>query len=128
MAGVELVQFTDIGAIGLRTVPFPRTPQPPPSGQTVSANRCQREPDRLTGAPCLARASEYEWKPGRLRLRGGTYWEPSRFDGVDGRLHYTFGAELALFQFPLLGEHRLDLSFTGDVAARYRNVGISIGF
>jgi hypothetical protein len=71
---------------------------------------------------------EYEWKPGRLRLRGGTYWEPSRFDGVDGRLHYTFGAELAVLQFPLFGEHRLDLSFTGDVAARYRNVGISIGF
>jgi hypothetical protein len=72
--------------------------------------------------------AEYEWLPGRLRLRGGTYWEPARFDGVDGRLHATFGAELSVLQFPFFGPRRLELSFTGDVAARYRNAGISIGF
>ena len=72
--------------------------------------------------------AEYEWLPGRLRLRGGSYWEPSRFDGVGGRLHFTIGAELAVWEFPLFGPHRLRLTFTADEAARYRNIGASIGF
>jgi hypothetical protein len=76
----------------------------------------------------LRGGAEYEWLPGRLRLRGGTYWEPSRFDGVGGRLHATLGAELAVWEFHLLGLRRLCLGFTGDVAPRYRNVGASLGF
>jgi hypothetical protein len=79
-------------------------------------------------AVSLRGGAEYEWLPGQLRVRGGTYWEPSRFDGVDGRLHATFGAELAVWEFHLRGLRRLELSFTGDVAARYRNAGLSIGF
>jgi hypothetical protein len=65
---------------------------------------------------------------GRLRLRGGSYWEPSRFDGVSGRFHVTIGAELAVWEFPFFGPRRLRLTFTGDEAARYRNIGASIGF
>lgn len=76
----------------------------------------------------LRGGAEYEWLPGRLRVRGGAYWEPSRFDGVDGRLHGTLGAELAVWEFHFLGLRRLRLAFTADVAARYRNVGTSIGF
>lgn len=79
-------------------------------------------------AVSLRGGAEYEWLPGRLRLRGGTYWEPSRFDGVAGRLHLTLGAELAIFEFHLFGLRRLRLAFTGDAASRYRNVGVSIGF
>jgi len=73
--------------------------------------------------------AEYEAWPGRLRVRGGLYWEPSRFDGIAGRFHGTFGVELAVLRFQLFGQHRLSLSFTGDLAARYRNLGLfSIGF
>jgi len=72
--------------------------------------------------------AEYEWLPGRLRLRGGSYWEPSRFDGVGGRLHVTIGAELAIWEFHFFGPRRLRVTFTGDEAARYRNIGASIGF
>lgn len=72
--------------------------------------------------------AEYEWLPGRLRLRGGSYWEPSRFDGVGGRLHVTIGAELAIWGFDFFGPRRLRLTFTADEAARYRNIGASIGF
>jgi len=72
--------------------------------------------------------AEFEWLPGRLRLRGGSYWEPSRFDGVGGRLHVTIGAELAVWEFHFFGPRRLRLTFTGDEAARYRNIGASIGF
>lgn len=71
---------------------------------------------------------EYEWLPGRLRVRTGSYWEPGRFDGIAGRLHATFGADLRVLQFHLWGVRRGRISITGDIADRYRNLGISIGF
>jgi hypothetical protein len=69
-----------------------------------------------------------EVMPGRLRLRGGSYWEPGRFDGVSGRTHATFGIDLRVLAFQLFGERRGRISLTGDVAARYRNLAVSIGF
>jgi hypothetical protein len=71
---------------------------------------------------------EYEWLPGRLRVRGGSYWEPGRLADADGRLHGTFGLELRAGEFDLWGPRRGQLTLTSDVAARYRNVGVSIGF
>lgn len=72
---------------------------------------------------------EYEWKPGRLRLRGGSYWEPSRFVGVPGRLHVTLGFELRVFEIRVWGKPRRGrISITSDVAERYANGGLSIGF
>jgi hypothetical protein len=71
---------------------------------------------------------EYEWLPGRLRLRGGSYWEPGRFDGVSGRLHGTFGIEVRVFEANVWGRRRGRITLTSDVAERYRNVGVSIGF
>ena len=70
---------------------------------------------------------DYEWKPGRLRVRAGAYWEPSRFDHVGGRLHETFGIDLRVLAFHLWGPRRGRISLTGDVAPRYRNVGIGVG-
>lgn len=71
---------------------------------------------------------EVEPLPGRLRVRAGSYWEPARFEGVGGRIHGTFGLELRAFEFHAWGRRRGRISFTGDVAARYRNVAVSIGF
>lgn len=76
---------------------------------------------------------EYEWMPGRLRVRGGSYWEPSRFrdeegDAIPGRLHATFGLDVRVWSFCLWRErYRLRLSLTSDAARRYGNGGISIG-
>jgi len=73
--------------------------------------------------------AEWEWLPGRLRLRGGSYWEPGRFDSVPGRLHVTLGVEVRVFQFNLWGKPRRGrIGLTGDVAERYTNVGVSVGF
>jgi hypothetical protein len=77
--------------------------------------------------------AEYEWLPGRLRVRLGSYWEPGRFlddagAEVGGRLHGTFGIEVRWLQFELWGQHRARISLTGDLASRYTNVGASIGF
>jgi len=71
---------------------------------------------------------EYEWLPGRLRVRAGSYWEPGRFEGVDGRLHGTFGIELRAFQFDLWGLRRGRITLTADNAPNYHNGGVSIGF
>jgi len=71
---------------------------------------------------------DYEWKPGKLRVRLGGYWEPGRFDDVGGRFHTTFGADLRVLQLHFFGPRRVRLSVTGDLASRYRNLGLSIGF
>lgn len=73
--------------------------------------------------------AEYEWIPGWLRVRGGSYWEPGRFDGVGGRLHATFGVDFKIFAFDVLGTgFRLRLGLTGDTAKGYGNGALSIGF
>jgi len=77
--------------------------------------------------------AEYEWLPGRLRVRAGSYWEPGRFldaggAPVAGRVHGTFGVEGRLFQFNLWGPRRGRISLTGDLARHYANIGASIGF
>ena len=86
---------------------------------------------------------EYEWLPGRLRLRAGSYWEPARFEGVSGRVHGTAGIEVRVFQFGFLGrERRGRITLTTDIGTpvksvtctpgmrcpTYYNLGLSIGF
>ena len=72
--------------------------------------------------------ADYEWKPGRLRVRGGSYWEPGRFEDVGGRLHLTFGLDVRFWSFCFWRErYRARLSLTGDVADRYGNGALSIG-
>jgi hypothetical protein len=72
--------------------------------------------------------AEYEWIPGWLRVRAGSYWEPPRFDDVDGRLHVTGGLEVRLLSFCLFGDrHRAKASLTFDAAREYGNGGISVG-
>jgi len=85
------------------------------SGQTASAS--------------LRLGAEYEWIPGWLRVRGGTYWEPPRFDGVDGRLHVTLGFDVRLFSFSFWGSrYRMRISLAGDGARYYGNSLLSLGF
>jgi hypothetical protein len=72
--------------------------------------------------------AEWEWIPGRLRLRAGSYWEPERYDDVGGRIHFTFGTELRVFEFFGWGRRRGRISFTADIAERYRNIALSVGF
>jgi len=65
------------------------------------------------------------------KVRAGTYYEPSRFDGVAGRQHFTLGGDLFLFTSPKLGFiPALPIAAVGfvDVAPRYQNVGLFVGF
>jgi hypothetical protein len=91
------------------------------------SKRFQRSGRTTSVSPRLG--VEYEWIPGWLRVRGGTYWEPSRFDEVSGRLHLTAGLDVRFFSFALWGGHyRMRLSLAGDGARRYGNTVLSLGF
>jgi len=72
--------------------------------------------------------SELETLPGRLRLRLGSYYEPSNFEGVAGRTHLTSGFETRLFHTSYLGEYDWGFTFTADSARDYLGIFISLGF
>lgn len=73
--------------------------------------------------------AEHEWVPGWFRIRGGAYWEPPRFENVEGRLHLTIGLDVRFWSFALWGSnYRLRLSLAGDAARRYGNTLLSLGF
>jgi hypothetical protein len=67
---------------------------------------------------------EHETWPGRLRTRLGGFVEPSPFARTGERPHVTGGFELFLFRY--LEDWALSASF--DVARRYSNFGLSVGF
>lgn len=77
---------------------------------------------------------DYEWFPGRFRVRGGTYYEPGRFkdpagEDISGRMHLTLGADLRVWQFGFWDDdYRVRMSLTSDVAENFANGGLSIGF
>jgi hypothetical protein len=72
--------------------------------------------------------SELEVLPGRLRLRLGTYYEPSNYEGVPSRTHLTGGFEVRMFHTSLWGEYDWNLTGTVDSARDYLNVLVAIGF
>ncbi|MEI7892095.1 MAG: hypothetical protein WCI05_03335 [Myxococcales bacterium] len=66
----------------------------------------------------------------RMKLRVGTYLEPSRYPDGTARQHVTFGADVKLFPFNvwgLVGATTWRLSSYLDVAPRYINGGIGLG-
>jgi hypothetical protein len=66
----------------------------------------------------------------RLKMRVGTYIEPSRFASGSARVHATLGTDVKLFSWDLFGlAAPVDLQIGGavDVAVRYVNYGFSVG-
>ena len=72
--------------------------------------------------------SELETIPGRLRLRLGTYYEPSNYQGVSSRMHMTGGFEVRVLHTSIWGEYDWSLTATVDSARDYLNVLVAIGF
>ncbi|AKF83952.1 hypothetical protein MFUL124B02_39155 [Myxococcus fulvus 124B02] len=67
---------------------------------------------------------EHDTVPGMIRLRAGVYAEPSPFDGRPPRPHLTGGFEVFVLRY--WEDWSINASF--DLASRYTNVGLSIGF
>ena len=95
--------------------------------EAFAAKQLQASGRDVTFTPRLG--LEAEVIRGWLRLRAGSYAEPSRFAETSVRLHGTGGAEVRLFAFHFSGhERRVSISFAGDFADRYKNGGLSVGF
>jgi hypothetical protein len=95
--------------------------------EAFAAKQLQASGRHATFTPRLGLESEVI--PGWLRLRAGSYLEASRFSETSARWHATGGAQGRVFAFRLGGhERRVALSLGGDLASRYKNVGLSIGF
>jgi hypothetical protein len=89
----------------------------------------QLQPSGRSTSVSLRGGAEYEWVPGRVRVRAGSYWEPGRFEGVGGRLHGTAGVDWRFGGFCFWSSrYRTRLSLSGDVARAYVNTGVSVGF
>lgn len=84
--------------------------------------------------------TEAEPIPGWLRVRAGSYYEPSRFQGVDGRLHVTFGFDAHFPHIWALEKAKVEEEYIGwmdvpltarayiDYATRdFLSIGISVG-
>ncbi|BDG05412.1 hypothetical protein [Anaeromyxobacter oryzae] len=97
------------------------------------ANAVGLESTLVDGAPALASGrrpslalragAEWEILPDWIRVRGGSYVEPSR-TGAAPRWHGTFGVEQRIPCWPW----DVQLALGGDVASRYRNVALSLGW
>lgn len=62
---------------------------------------------------------EVELLPNRFRLRAGTYYEPSRYEGGSARQHITGGFEVRLFPIPYV-TRQVSFSYATDYTARYQ--------
>lgn len=89
---------------------------------TGPAPRLQAAGERATLG--LRAGVESEVLENRLKLRGGMYYEPSRFDPFSGRVHATAGIDVRAFH--LVRDWKL--TWVGDFANQYANAGLGIGF
>ncbi len=88
-----------------------------------------RSGERVTFSPRLGMETEpiAHW----LKVRGGTYLEPSRFRGGSSRLHSTLGFDAAAFRWSAFGladsTTRWRAGAAIDVARAYLSWGVSVG-
>lgn len=90
--------------------------------------RRERVGEAVTASPRLGVESEVV--PHLLRLRVGTYLEPSRFGDGTARQHLTFGTDVRLFAFEGFGlfpHAQWRLAAFADLSARYENFGVGGG-
>jgi hypothetical protein len=68
--------------------------------------------------------------PEYLKLRAGTYLEPTRFDGSSPRAHFTAGLDLKLLVWNVFGfwpdDYMWRLGLGVDNAPRYYTFGVTI--
>jgi hypothetical protein len=85
--------------------------------------------DRLVYSPRLG--LETEVIPSWLKVRAGTYGEPTRFAASNARLHGTLGFDAKVFPWSVFGlfDQKTEWRVSGslDAAARYLGWGVSVG-
>jgi hypothetical protein len=89
----------------------------------------QRSGEKVTVSPRLGFETEV-W-PTRMKLRAGTYLEPTRFAASTPRAHGTFGFDISLFKWNVFGlwpdDYRWQISVALDLARAYGSFSFGIG-
>lgn len=97
--------------------------------ESFLARVVHRSGREVTYSPRLGVESEVV--PDWVKLRAGTYFEPSRFEGIDGRLHGTFGFDAKLFAWTVFGLFDEDTAWRAsaavDNARGYFGWSVSVG-
>jgi hypothetical protein len=96
--------------------------------ESFFAQRVQRSGEKLTVTPRLGFESEV-W-PTHIKVRIGSYYEPSRFQETSARVHGTFGVDVRLFNWDVFRiwpeDYLWQLTSAIDVTRDYQ--AFSVGF
>jgi len=96
--------------------------------ESMVAQVVNRSGERVVGSPRLGLESGGFLS--FMRLRGGSYMEPTRFDGSTARVHGTFGFDIKLVKWNVFGlwpdDYMWRLGFGLDVARQYSTWGVTI--
>ena len=66
-----------------------------------------------------------------MKVRVGSYLEPTRFATSAARVHITFGVDINVLKWNVFGlwpdDYRWQISTSFDIAAEYKAVSLGIG-
>jgi hypothetical protein len=97
--------------------------------ENMVSQSVQRSGENIVFSPRLG--MEGAVLPELLKLRAGTYVEPTRFDTSTARVHGTFGMDVRVLNWNVFGfwpdDYVWRIGLGGDVSRRYFSWGITIG-
>jgi len=97
--------------------------------ESLLTQKVNRSGQRVVSSPRLG--VECGIVPEWVKLRAGSYLEPTRFETSDLRVHATAGIDLKLIRWSVFGawpdDYMWRLALAGDASNRYYTFGFSIG-
>jgi len=97
--------------------------------ESLLTQKVNRSGQRVVSSPRVGVESGIV--PELLKLRVGSYLEPTRFETSDLRVHATAGIDLKLFRWNVFGawpdDYMWRVGLGGDASTRYYTFGLSIG-
>jgi len=97
--------------------------------ESLLTQKVNRSGQRVVSSPRVG--VECGIVPEWLKLRAGSYLEPTRFETSDMRVHGTAGIDIKLFRWNVFGawpdDYMWRLGLAGDASTRYYTFGFSLG-
>jgi len=97
--------------------------------ESLLTQKVNRSGQRVVSSPRVG--IECGILPELIKLRAGSYLEPTRFETSDMRVHGTAGIDIKLFRWSVFGawpdDYMWRLGLGGDASTRYYTFGLSLG-
>jgi len=97
--------------------------------ESLLTQKVNRSGQRVVSSPRVG--VECGVVPEWVKLRAGSYLEPTRFETSDMRVHGTAGIDIKLFRWSVFGawpeDYMWRLGLAGDASTRYYTFGLSLG-